>query len=105
MMIYLTKESFKENILEGKKTVLVDFFADWCGPCKMLSPIMEELDREIDFCDIAKVNIDEQEELAESFGIMSVPTMILFVNGKVAFKKVGYYSKEVIKHMILESIS
>lgn len=91
------------NEIIKNNVVLVDFFADWCGPCKMLSPIIEELSNEMSDVNFVKVNIDESNEIASSYGIMSIPTLILFKNGKMINKIVGFTSKEELKKFIIEN--
>lgn len=91
------KEEFNEVIKKDK--VVIDFYADWCGPCKMLSPILEEVARE-EQIDIWKVNVDEQEELAREYGIMSIPTVIVFKQGEKTNKNVGYMDKEELLELM-----
>jgi thioredoxin 1 len=93
---------FKGNNLEeivGSEYTLVDFYADWCGPCKMLAPILEELKEEIK---IVKVNVDENEEVAMKYGVMSIPTLVFFKEGKLVHKMVGFSSKEALLDVIKE---
>lgn len=93
------KESeFTEKIKEGK--VLVDCFAEWCGPCKMLSPIIDELASETQDCTFYKLNVDEANELPSKYGIMSIPTLLLFENGEFIKKSVGFKTKEELKEFI-----
>jgi len=89
-MTQLTKENFKEFIKGSEKPVIVDFWAEWCGPCKMMSPVLEELSKERDDLEIAKLNVDEAPEIAIEFGIMSIPAFILFRDGEEAGRTVGY---------------
>ena len=93
-IIHANEENFNDLIMNGK--VLVDFFATWCGPCKMLTPILEELASDRSDTKIVKVDDDECEGLARQFGVMSIPTLIQFDNGKIIDKKVGFQSKEEI---------
>ncbi len=93
MNLELEKEKFDDIIKQDK--VLVDFYADWCGPCRMLSPILEQVNVETGI-KLLKVNVDKNPEIAKSYGIMSIPTMILFENGKLIEKRVGISSKEEI---------
>ena len=90
----LTKDNFQELVLESKEPVLVDFWATWCGPCMMLSPIVKELAEKHK---VGKVNVDEELELAQRFGITSIPTLILFENGQAVRQTMGYQPKEDIE--------
>lgn len=92
----ITKENFETEVLKSDKPVLVDFFATWCGPCKMLHPVVEQLSDELDGVKVGEVDIDEQSELAEQFKIMTVPSLVLFKNGKAEKKTVGVQSKKAI---------
>ena len=93
MALNLNKDNFDQSISSG--VALVDFWAEWCGPCKMQLPIIEEFSSEMDGkATVGKVNVDEQLELAQSFGIQSIPTLILFKDGKPVKKLVGLHSKE-----------
>jgi thioredoxin 1 len=97
-MINLTQENFEKEVLQSAKPVLVDFWAEWCGPCKMLGPILDELAQEYDGrITIGKVNIDDHQELAAKYGIHSIPTLLLFQNGQVADQIVGLRSKRDLK--------
>jgi thioredoxin 1 len=97
----LTKETFQDHIQSG--VTLVDFWAPWCGPCKVQLPIVEELSDEMKGqATIAKVNVDNEPELAMQFGIMSIPALLLFKDGKVVDKMVGITQKHVLKDKILE---
>ncbi len=93
MIKYLkNKEEFEKEI---KKTILIDFYADWCGPCKMLGQVLEEIDE----IDILKVNVDEYPEIATKYGVMSIPTLIYIENGKEKTKNIGFIPKEEIIKM------
>ena len=96
----LNAQSFDQEVLHSNKPVLVDFYADWCMPCKMLSPILEELSEEIDDVKIVKVNTDKNQELASSFGIMSIPTLLFVKDGKVIDTLVGMRPKEELERVI-----
>ena len=92
----ITSENFEKEVLNSKKPVVVDFYADWCGPCKMMGPIIDELAGENDNIKVGKVNVDETQELAVKYGIMSIPTIIIFKNGNIAKKFIGVVGKEDI---------
>lgn len=100
-MEVINSQDFEKRVLKNNKTVLVDFFATWCGPCRMLSPILEQVASETD-AEILKVDIDENMDLARKFGIMSVPTMILFKNGEEVNRMTGLRQKAQILSMINE---
>lgn len=101
---HLNNENFAEAIA-GEKPTLVDFFATWCGPCKMLTPIVEEIADEIaDEISVYKLDIDEATETAEKYGIVAVPTLLLFKDGTVTGKLVGYREKEDLLNWIHESV-
>ncbi len=96
----ITKDNFEEKVLNNKKTVLIDFWASWCGPCKMLSPIVSEVAEENSDIDVGKINVDEEAELSLEFSIMSIPTLIVFKDGKAVKKSIGLVSKEEISELI-----
>ena len=89
----LTNENFDSEVMNADKTVLVDFYADWCGPCNMQSPIVDEIDGERDDVKVCKINIDQQPELAMRFGVMSIPTIMVVKNGETTFKEPGLMQK------------
>ena len=82
-VITITKENFAQEVLQSEKPVLLDFWASWCGPCRMLSPIVDEVAEERGDVKVGKVNVDEQPELAGEFGVMSIPTLLVFEQGKL----------------------
>lgn len=99
-MLTITKDNFEQEVLKSDKKVLVDFWASWCGPCRMLSPIIDEIAKETDKVKVGKVNVDEESDLATQFAVMSIPTLILFENGKPIKQIVGIQSKTAILNMI-----
>lgn len=102
MAIVLNEQNFEKEVLKADLPVLVDFYADWCGPCKMLSPIIEELAEELkDKVKMAKLDIDQNKEITVKYGVMSVPTMILFKDGKEEKRIVGLRSKEELKKELI----
>lgn len=99
-VIHVTKENFEKEVMQSDKPVFIDFWASWCGPCQMVAPVVEELAGEISDVKIAKVNVDEQPELAQQFQVMSIPTMVLIKNGKVVDTTVGAQPKEDLLQFI-----
>ncbi len=97
---HLAQEDFEKEVLESKKPVIVDFFATWCGPCKMLGPILEEVADETKNVTILKVDIDENMELAQKFGIMSVPTLMIFKDGQEIGREIGFKPKDQVLEII-----
>jgi len=96
-MTYLTAENFETEALKSPLPVLIDFYADWCGPCKMIAPAIEALDTEYDDrVKVCKVNIDEQMALAQMYGVTSIPTLIILKDGQEADKVIGFIPKETI---------
>ena len=97
----ITAANFENEVLHSEKTVLLDFYADWCGPCKMLAPILHELAEEKSGAlKVGKINVDEQMELAMRFQVSSIPMLVVFKNGKIVAKSVGYRSKAEIAAMV-----
>ena len=99
-VITITKDNFKQEVLESREPVLLDFWAPWCGPCRMVAPVLEEIAGERTDIRVGKVNVDEQPELASEFGIMSIPTLVVMREGKAAAKSVGALPKEEILAML-----
>ena len=100
-VLTLTNENFEEEVKKSDKKVLVDFFATWCGPCKMMSPIIDEIAEELgENIKVGKVDSDENMELAEEFGIMSIPTIMIFENGQVIKTFIGVTSKDEIMKVL-----
>lgn len=94
MTVTITKDNFEAEVLKSDKPVLVDFWASWCGPCRMLGPIVEKLGEEHPEYKIGKVNVDEQQQLAAQFDVMSIPTVVAFKGGKKVAQSVGVVPKE-----------
>ncbi len=99
--ITITKANFEEEVLRSEKPVLVDFWASWCGPCKMLAPVLHEFADEHDEVKVGKVNVDEEMDLAMRFGVSSIPTLILFKNGEAVKTSVGFVSKVQLESFVL----
>ena len=101
MVFEVTEQNFEKEVLNSKEPVLLDFWASWCGPCRMLSPVVEEISNEyFDKVKVGKVNVDEQSELAQKFGIMSIPTLMVFKDGKHIDTKIGVRPKTEIISML-----
>ena len=98
--IVITKENFKAEVAQATEPVLLDFWAPWCGPCRMVSPIVDEIAQEAKGFKVGKINIDEQPELAQSFGVMSIPTLAVIKDGKVINSAVGARPKDQILKMV-----
>lgn len=100
MTVNVTAENFDEEVLNYKGKVLVDFWAEWCGPCMMLGPIIEEVSEEVDDVKFCKVNCDEARDVALQFGIMTIPNLIIFENGEQVNQSIGYIEKEDVLKLI-----
>ena len=101
MMTEITKDNFENEVKNAATPVLVDFWADWCGPCRMLSPVVEKLaDQYAGKVKFGKVNVDEQPQLAMSYGVQSIPTLVLFRDGQAVSSSVGVVPKEQIENML-----
>lgn len=96
----ITRDSFEESVLKSDKPVLVDFYADWCGPCKMLSPVVEQIAEESEAYRVCKVNVDEAMDIAAEYGVVSIPTLVVFKNGEASARTVGVQSKQAILQML-----
>ncbi len=100
-LVHFTDQNFDELVLKNDKPVLVDFFADWCGPCRMVSPIIEELDKQYEGkILVGKVDVDANPQVAGKFGVMSIPTVVLFNKGAEVERQVGYGGKEMYEGMV-----
>ena len=101
-VVKLTTANFDQEVLQADRPVFVDFYADWCGPCKMMGPVVEEISGELDDVKVCKINIDEEMEVAQRYGVMSIPTLVLMKNGRVAASAVGVRPKQQIEAMLKE---
>ncbi len=99
-VITITKENFAQEVLQSEKPVLLDFWASWCGPCRMLSPLVDEVAEERGDVKVGKVNVDEQPELAGEFGVMSIPTLLVFEQGKLVRQAVGARPKASVLDLL-----
>ena len=100
MSINVNKNNFVQEVLQSSKPVLVDFWASWCGPCRMLAPTLDEIAAEHPEITLAKVNVDEEQELAVQLQVMSIPTLILFKGGKPVATSIGFRPKETLEAML-----
>lgn len=99
-IINLTKNSYHNEVMETEKVVVIDFWATWCGPCKMMAPVVEEVAKDYPDVKVCKVNVDEEPELSNAFKIVSIPTIVVIKNGEIIDSVVGYRPKEDIEKII-----
>lgn len=99
-IINLTKDSYHNEVMETEKVVVIDFWATWCGPCKMMAPVVEEVAKDYPDVKVCKVNVDEEPELSNAFKIVSIPTIVVIKNGEIIDSVVGYRPKEDIDKII-----
>ena len=99
-VITITKENYESEVVQSDKPVLLDFWATWCGPCRLVSPIVDEIAEERDDIKVGKINVDEQGELAQKFRIISIPTLVVMKNGEIANKAVGAMPKADILNLL-----
>lgn len=100
-ILNVTSENYESEVLKSEKTVLIDFYADWCGPCKMMSPVIDEIAEEMkETVKVGKINVDENQDLAMEYGVMSIPTIVVLKNGEVQKTFVGVTDKEEIKQAL-----
>lgn len=105
MATEIKSETFDSFVNQSDKTVLVDFWATWCGPCRMLSPVVDEVSREhADSLSVGKVNVDDCPDLAQKFGVMSIPTLLLFKDGELLDQRVGYMPKDELESMVQKAL-
>lgn len=97
---HIGKNEFQSEVMESAQSVLVDFFAEWCGPCRMMSPVLDKIAKEHPEIKVLKVNVDENPELAERFGVMSIPTLIVFKQGKIVHQATGARPENQILAML-----
>lgn len=101
-VVTITKENFENEVMKSDKPVLIDFWASWCGPCRMVSPVIDEIAKENTDFKVGKINVDEQGELAQAFKVMSIPTLVVVKDGKISAHSVGVKPKAQILQMINE---
>ena len=100
MMFEITNANFEEKVIKSEKPVLIDFWAEWCGPCRMLAPSIEAIANEREDIIVGKINVDNEGQLAVTFGIDSIPTLVIVKNGEVAGRLIGYNSKTIVNTFI-----
>jgi len=103
-VLKITKENFEAAVIRSEKPVLLDFWASWCGPCRMVAPVIEEVANEAPGIKVGKINVDEEQELAIQFRVMSIPTLMVLKNGKIVNQSVGALSKAAILEMLQEKV-
>lgn len=99
-VVQLTTASFDQEVMQADQPVLVDFYADWCGPCQMMGPVVEELSGELADVKVCKLNIDQEMEIAQRFGVMTIPTFLVFKNGEVTGKQIGAVPKSALADLL-----
>lgn len=99
-IVNLTRNNFKTEVMQSDKTVLIDFWAEWCGPCRMMSPVIDEVAETLSDVKVCKVNVDEASDLASMFGIESIPTLVVIKNGQTVNKSIGLISKEQVFQLL-----
>ncbi len=100
MALTITKNNYRSEVLDSKVPVLLDFWAEWCGPCRMVAPVIDQISRETPNVKVGKINVDEQAELAQQFGVMSIPTLVVLKGGKVVNKAIGALPKQAILNLL-----
>ena len=99
-VLKITSENFESEVINSKEPVMIDFFANWCGPCKMMSPVIDEIAEELQNIKVGKINVDENQDLAMKYNVMSIPTIVIIKDGKEIKRFVGVQDKEnLIKHL------
>ena len=104
MIFEITNENFEEKVIKSEKPVLIDFWAEWCGPCRMLAPTVEAIAKERDDLKVGKIDVDVEQQLAVQFGIESIPTLIIVKKGEIAGKLIGYNSKLIVEGFINKTL-
>lgn len=104
MIFEITNANFEEKVIKSEKPVLIDFWAEWCGPCRMLAPTVEAIAKERDDLKVGKIDVDVEQQLAVQFGIESIPTLIIVKKGEIAGKLIGYNSKLIVEGFINKTL-